>query len=370
MRTSRVIFRKASYDYATLKPLIFEMADYFCPHSIRSGSRVVIKPNLLAPAPPDRAIVTNPLVVRGVAEYLLQRGARVSICDSQAMGTFQKVLKESGLKDALKGLDVECREFGESVKVDIGEPFGAIEIARDVMEADAVVNLPKLKTHAQMLMTLGVKNLFGCIVGLRKPQWHFRTGVSREMFAHLLVSIHKAVKPAFTLIDGILAMEGEGPGRSGTPRELGLLAASDDAIALDISICTMLGPAAERLFTNAAAKQMGLAPDDIELSGEIPGIRNFKFPEIVPVVFGPKGFHGFMRRHLVQRPVPEGSLCRMCGECWKYCPAKAITHDRERIHFDYDRCIRCYCCIEVCPHGALRAEEPLVGRAIRKMKGL
>jgi ferredoxin len=221
-----------------------------------------------------------------------------------------------------------------------------------------------------MLMTLGVKNLFGCIVGLRKPQWHFRTGVSREMFATLLVKIHNAVNPAFTIVDGILAMEGEGPGRSGIPRELGIIAGSNDAIALDMSVCDMLELAEDRVFTNRAAKDMGFAPDDREVLGEMPGIKNFKFPEIVPVVFGPKRFHGFMRRHLVQRPVPEGPLCRMCGECWKYCPAEAITRGKEEIHIDYDRCIRCYCCIEVCPHGALRAEEPLVGRAIRKLKGL
>jgi uncharacterized protein (DUF362 family)/NAD-dependent dihydropyrimidine dehydrogenase PreA subunit len=369
MRPSRVIIRQASYDYAKLKPVIFEMADFCCPHSIRTGSRVVVKPNLLAPAPPDRAMVTHPLVVKGVVEYLLQRGAGVSISDSQAMGTFHKVLKESGLKEALSGLDVEFREFRESVKVDIGEPFNKIEIARDVMEADAVVNLPKLKTHAQMLMTLGVKNLFGCIVGLRKPQWHFRTGVNREMFAKLLVKIHNAVNPFFTIADGIIAMEGEGPGRSGTPRELGVIAGSSDAVALDTVICRMLGLTPDHVLTNRAAREMGYLPD-IEVDGEMPVIRKFKFPELVPVVFGPERFHGFVRRHLVQRPVPGESLCKLCGECWKYCPPKAITHDREQIHIDYDKCIRCYCCIEVCPHGALRAKEPLAGKAIRKLKGM
>lgn len=370
MGTSRVIIRKASYEYTTLKPLIYEMADSLCPVSIRSGSRVIIKPNLLAPASPDRAIVTHPLVVKGIVEYLLQRGARVSVSDSQAMGTFQKALKESGLRDTLKGLKVEFREFRESVKVDIGDPFNRIEIARDVMEADAVVNVPKLKTHVQMLMTLGVKNLFGCIVGLRKPEWHFRTGVSRELFAKLLVQIHNAVNPSFTIMDGILAMEGEGPGRSGTPRELGVLAGSDNAIALDITLCRMLGLAADRVFTNSAAKEMGYAPDVIEVSGEMPVIKKFRFPEIVPLVFGPGRFHGFMRRHLVQRPASEASLCKMCGECRKYCPAKAITHKEKKIHIDYDHCIRCYCCIEVCPHGALRSKEPVAGKVMRRFRML
>jgi uncharacterized protein (DUF362 family)/Pyruvate/2-oxoacid:ferredoxin oxidoreductase delta subunit len=368
MEPSNVIIRKASYEYSTLKPVIFEIADSLCPASVRSGSRVIIKPNLLAPASPDRAIVTHPHVVKAIAEYLLERGARVTVSDSQAMGTFQKTLKESGLRETLKGLAVEFREFRESVNVDIGEPFKEIAIARDIMEADAVVNVPKLKTHVQMLMTLGVKNLFGCIVGLRKPEWHFRTGVNRELFARLLVQIHNAVRPAFTVIDGILAMEGEGPGRSGTPRELGLLAGSDNAIALDITLSRMLGLTADRVFTNKAAGEMGCIPESIAVSGEMPLIEAFRFPEIVPLVFGPGLFHGFMRRHLVQRPVPDTGTCRMCGECRQYCPARAITEKKGTLHIDYDRCIRCYCCIEVCPHGALRSAEPLAGKVVRRFK--
>jgi uncharacterized protein (DUF362 family)/Pyruvate/2-oxoacid:ferredoxin oxidoreductase delta subunit len=311
-------------------------------------------------------MVTHPLVVKGVAEYCLHRGAYVQISDSQAMGTFDRVMKESGMGKALEGMNVICKEFKESVKVDVGEPFNRIEIAKDALEADIVINLPKLKTHTQMSMTLGVKNLFGCIVGVRKPEWHFRTGVNREAFAQLLVRIHNAVRPALSILDGILAMEGEGPGRSGRPRELGVLAGSNDAVALDMTVCRILGREPHRLFTNKAAEDMGYVPD-MEILGEAPAVRNFQFPETVPLVFGPRSLHGFMRRHLVQRPLPDDSLCRLCGECGNYCPAKAISFDEKRIHFDYDKCIRCYCCIEVCPHGALRTKEPLMGRAMRKL---
>ena len=213
MSSVRVFLRQASYDYPSLKPLIFEMADSLCGEAVRNHSRVVIKPNLLAPASPERAMVTHPMVVKAVVDYCLHRGAHVQVSDSQAMGSFDRVLKESGLGKALKGMDVVCKEFKESVKLDVGEPFNKIEIARDALEADVLISLPKLKTHVQMLMTLGVKNLFGCIVGLRKPEWHFRTGVNREAFAQLLVRIHDAVRPSLTIIDGILAMEGEGPGR-------------------------------------------------------------------------------------------------------------------------------------------------------------
>jgi uncharacterized protein (DUF362 family)/Pyruvate/2-oxoacid:ferredoxin oxidoreductase delta subunit len=367
MKKSRVIFRSASYDYGTLKPLIFGVIDSLCAGRIKKGSRVVIKPNLLAPAGPERAMVTHPLVVKAVAEYVLEQGGRPQISDSPAMGSFWKVLNESGLGKALKGMDVEFREFRESVAVDTGEPFKKVEIAKDVLEADLLINVPKLKTHAQMRMTLGVKNLFGCVVGLRKPEWHFRTGVNRELFAALLVKIHHAIRPAVTVLDGILAMEGQGPGRSGTPRELGIIAACNDAYALDIAVCRMLGVDPYRVFTNKAAREMGHVVDEIEVTGEVPVVDHFRFPDIAPLVFGPERLHGFMRRHLVQRPLQDGSICRLCGECWKYCPAKAISREGVGIRIDYDRCIRCYCCIEVCPHAALRTKEPLLGKAFRKL---
>ena len=368
MRKSTVVIRQASYDYRTLRSIIFEIIDSFCGDRVRPGSRVVIKPNLLAPAHPDKAMVTHPLVVKAVAEYAIQKGGRVQISDSQAMGSFEKVLNEGGFRDALKGLDVEFREFKESVEVDLGEPFRKIEIAKDAMDADLLINLPKLKTHTQMRMTLGVKNLFGCIAGLRKPEWHFRAGVNRELFASLLVKVHNAVRPAVTILDGVLAMEGEGPGKSGTPRDLGIIAGSNDANALDITICKMLGIEPYSVFTIKAAGDMGLIPEDIEVSGGIPAIADFRYPDIVPLVFGPQILHGFMRRHLVQRPMPNVSSCRLCGECWKYCPAKAISRDGNRIRIDYEKCIRCYCCIEVCPHAALQTREPLLGKALRKLK--
>ena len=177
---SEVIIRKAEYNYSTLKPIIFEIMDSLAGEQIQKNIRVVIKPNLLAPASPDKALVTHPLVVKAIVEYILDRGAKPQISDSPAMGSFDRVLRESGIKEALSGLNVEYKEFKDSVSVDIGKPFGKIDIAEDAVHADFFINLPKLKTHTQMLLTLGIKNLFGCIAGLRKPEWHFRTGVNRE----------------------------------------------------------------------------------------------------------------------------------------------------------------------------------------------
>jgi uncharacterized protein (DUF362 family)/Pyruvate/2-oxoacid:ferredoxin oxidoreductase delta subunit len=363
----KVIVRKASYDYETLRTVIFDIMDGLDNGQISKGRRVLIKPNLLAPATPEGAMLTHPLVIKAVAEYVHDKGGRIQVSDSPAMGSFEKVLKESGIAKALGDIPVDFREFKNSREVKVGEPFKKIEIAEDALDADVLINIPKLKTHSQMLLTLGVKNLFGCIVGLRKPEWHLRAGVEKERFAQLLVQIYKTIRPSITIMDGILAMEGEGPGKSGTPRKLGLIMGSTDALAMDIAVTEMLGLKPETLFTNKAATDMGLAPGDIKTDGEMLVVKNFALPVIGPVIFGPPALHGFMRRHFIQRPDVDNRLCKHCGECWKYCPAKAITPSEKEIAFDYDRCIRCFCCVEVCPHGALRTAETLPGKVLGKL---
>ncbi len=364
----RVVVKRADYEYGTVRDAVFGIMHSIGGERISKGSRVLIKPNLLAPATPDRAMLTHPAVVRAVVEYVLERGAVPRVGDSPAMGSFDKILKESGIGGALDGLDVELAEFKDSVVVEAGEPsFSKLEIARDALEADVIINLPKLKTHGQMLLTLGVKNLFGCVVGLRKPEWHLRTGVDRETFARVIVLIYKRLKPAFTILDGILAMEGDGPGKGGKPKHVGVLMGSDNALALDMTVCRMLGIAPRAVLTNKIAEEMGLLDGGIEVEGDLPEVKGFKMPDISPVVFGPQPFHGLLRRHLVQRPVPDESACRLCGDCFRFCPAKAITIKEKTVRFDYDKCIRCYCCLEVCPHGAIKTEEPLGGRIMRKL---
>lgn len=364
-----VYFKKAEYEYPVLRPLISQMLEDALADRIQSQTRVLIKPNFLAVAKPEHAILTHPLVVRAAAEFVLKKGGRVLISDSQGMGSFERILKEGGYKDAISRLDgnVEAMPFKETVKVDIGEPFGQIEMARSAIDADVVINLAKLKSHTQMLLTLGVKNMFGCIVGLKKPEWHLRSGIKRQIFARLLVQIYRAISPAVTLIDGITALEGQGPGKRGIPRHIGVLVSSTSAPSADAAICKMLGLDFQQLPTCRAARELGLLNALPEISGDFTKVSNFKLPQMGPLSFGPKRLQPYLRKHLIQRPAVDPKRCKMCGECWNICPAGAITPYAQTIGFDYDRCIRCYCCIEICPHGALQAVETLPGRVIRKL---
>lgn len=362
---TKVYIRNASYDSRLLRPLIYEMLDSRGPEWIRAGDRVLIKPNMLLPAEPDKGIVTHPLIVRLTAQYLLEKGAKVQVSDSPPIGSFHKLVRISGYQAALEDLDVELKPFTDSVRVDVGEPFGAIEICRDVMEADIVINLAKLKSHAQMYLTLGVKNLFGTIVGLRKPEWHMRAGVDRVMFAQLLVRIYEAVAPDFTLVDGIMALQGQGPGKSGQPRSLGLLVGGANAHAVDKTICTLLGLDPQQLLTYQSARKLDLFDGEVYVNGDLRIVDDFLFPELHSLSMGPERMNRFMRRFVIQKPVVDNHRCKLCGECWSICPARVITHNTKGIRFDYDKCIRCYCCLEVCLHGAIRAKEPLLGRLRR-----
>ncbi len=361
---ARVFIKTSSYDYAALKPQVFELMDACGGNRIAGKSRILIKPNFLSAAKPETAIVTHPMLTKAVAEYVIARGARPQVSDSPAVGSFGRALKESGTLDALKGLDVDCRPFGSSLAVDVGDPFGRIDLAGDAVNADFVVNLPKLKTHNLMILTLGVKNLFGCVVGLRKSEWHLKMGTNTDMLARLFVRIHERVKPRITILDGILAMEGDGPGRGGRPKHLGILMGSESAYALDRAVCHLLGVDPDRILINRCAREMGLAAGSIDLEGRPPEIQDFKLPE-GGISFGTGRLQDFVRRIFLPKPYADPDDCTGCALCSKICPASAVLKKGQGVAFDYDKCIRCYCCTEVCPHGALRLRVPALRKLFR-----
>jgi uncharacterized protein (DUF362 family)/Pyruvate/2-oxoacid:ferredoxin oxidoreductase delta subunit len=358
-----VIVRTSTYDYAQLRGNVNDILTGLDRGIIEKGSRVLIKPNLLTAAEVGQAITTHPMVIRAAAEYAVSRGANVQISDSNAMSRFHKVVAVCGLQEALKGLPVTLSELKASRSVAANGKFGTLELSADALDADVIINLPKLKTHSQMGLTLAIKNLFGCVVGFRKSEWHFRVGEDKELFAELLVNIFTLLKPSINLIDGILAMEGNGPGTGGTPRHIGVLAGSTDALSLDIAVCTMVGLDPNVLLTNRAAIDMGMSPD-IDINGRLPVFGDFRVPDVRDLLFGPRFARNFIRRHVASRPTNMKNSCKLCNKCVDICPASAIENTGQDLLFDYESCIRCYCCMEACPHGSLKKHETVVKKLI------
>ncbi|MEJ2638591.1 MAG: DUF362 domain-containing protein [Desulfosarcinaceae bacterium] len=363
---NHVWIEPASYDGPHLKRLIYAMLDRLPKGAIGPGKRVLIKPNLLVPAVPEQAATTHPLVVAAVAEFACELGAQVTVADSPVAVSADRVLRKGGYLKVLEGLPVRTANLEATIPVEIGDPFGLVPMAEAVMRSDVVLNLAKLKTHTQMLLSLGVKNLFGCVVGMEKARWHLRTGIDRLQFASLLARICAAVQPAYTIVDGILAMEGQGPGLRGEPRDFGLLVGGDNPFAVDKAICLLLGLEPHRLPTSRQAEALALFDGQVHIHGDVSICHDFNFPDLGPLSAGQTPLQRWMRRHLIQRPVADNRRCKLCRACWELCPAKVIGHDIRGIQIDAEGCIRCYCCIEVCPHGAITAKQPLLGRLFNR----
>ena len=334
---------------------------------VRPGQRVLLKPNLIHPHNSLRGSCTHPSLVAEVARMALQAGARVVVGDSPGYHSASAVARKSGLLNLLSHLHVPLVEFTEQVAVprDPRDVFRDLRLAREVVEADVLINLPKLKTHSQMLLTLAVKNLFGCVVGTRKAQWHLAAGRDRDLFAQMLLEVYLAARPALNILDGIVAMEGDGP-TNGTPRQMNLLAASTDGIALDAVVATLVGVPPEDLATLRAAHTRGVGQTDlsrIDLCGssiaEI-AVTDFRIPSASGAVeFGPKFLQRWLKNVLTPRPGVNESLCEGCGICAKVCPARCISLHETPAHIDIDTasCIRCFCCQEMCPKGAVNIER-------------
>ena len=180
---------------------------------VQPGQTVLLKPNLLGAARPEKCHTTHPAVVKSVGALVKAAGGKLIIADSPAIDSFKKVIRECGMDQVAQELGAELVELKDPTpaKTPQGSLYASLEIARLALEADVVINLPKLKTHCQMLMTLAVKNLFGCIVAQRKAAWHHQAGLDRMTFASLLMDIYGAVKPGLSILDGIWGMEGRGP---------------------------------------------------------------------------------------------------------------------------------------------------------------
>ena len=260
---------------------------------IRRGDHVLLKPNLLKPSHPDAAVTTHPKLILTIAQMCLDLGAHVTIGDSPGFFSLKKVAQSLGLTDPCKKMNIKIQEFRSPVpRKSIRNDHTLKQFKHDrlMIESDVIINLPKLKSHQQLALTGAIKNLYGCIPGKRKAKYHYQFGDRDNLFAEMLIENYELIRPTFTLVDAIVAMEGNGPAR-GRPKNVGLLIAGKDAVSIDRILCEIIGLPPELLRTLTAAKTLGVGNtelENIELVGALLGeikVRDFLKAQAMPIKF-------------------------------------------------------------------------------------
>lgn len=339
---------------------------------VSPGQRVLIKPNLIHGTPPERGATTHPEVLRAVIGEVRASGGEPVVGESPGYESLHVAAKKSGLLEVMEELEVPAIAFEAwtDVRLAPGRLVPSLPIATPVVEADVVISLPKLKSHGLVVYTGCVKNMFGVICGTQKAQYHLRFQ-DREVFSRLLAEIYAVARPTLSILDGVIGMDGNGP-RNGDPAPLGLMLAGADGVAVDTVACRIVNidPLTSPPIRIAAQMGLGAASlHEIELAG--PPIQTlvmsgFRAPRAVRPSMRQRVMSGrtgaAMRNLFTTRPAINSQACRGCTICASACPAKAIEMRGRQALIDYNKCVRCYCCQEVCEHGAIDLRTPLLAR--------
>lgn len=341
---------------------------------VHADERIILKPNLLVGSDPKDAVTTHPAVFSAVARALLGTGADLTWGDSPGIGTGMGAGKRAGIAAAAADLGLEAADFGNGriASFPDGRLIKQFTIAASVLDADGLVSLPKMKTHALTRMTGAIKNQFGCIPGMLKGEFHTRMP-DAVRFSQMLVDLNRFLRPRLFVMDGIVAMEGNGP-RGGTPRAVGVLLLSEDPVAVDSVACRImaLDPSLVEPIVWGARWGLGTATEIDLLGDELPVLEDYNVNRSRLSTTGRSMGNTLGKQLLTPRPHVVDERCTRCGTCVAVCPVdpKAIAFpegDRTKapVH-DYAACIRCYCCQEMCPEHAIEVKTPLLGRLIRR----
>lgn len=312
MTSSVSLLQATSYDISVLRSSIEALLEPLGGMSafVKPGDRVLLKPNLLTGARPTKECVTRPEIVYCVAKLVQEAGGFPFLGDGPAFGSAQGVAKANGYLPLIEELKVPIVEFSGQRYKTVSDEFDHLLLSKEVMNADVVINLPKVKSHVQITLTLGVKNLFGCVPGKMKAWWHMEAGKDADRFGQMLVETARTISPNLTILDGIVGHEGNGPS-GGEPRELGLLAASADVFALDRAIVAVLQVDPDRIPTVRMSRRLGLCPEleEIEfplLRPEALTIADWKWPDkMMPIDFGAPRVVKSTFKHLYVRFIKE-----------------------------------------------------------------
>jgi uncharacterized protein (DUF362 family)/Pyruvate/2-oxoacid:ferredoxin oxidoreductase delta subunit len=372
-----VVVRCESYDFETVQAAfkrglgLLGGASQFA----AVGEKILVKPNLLVGESPDHCVSPNPAMFQAVLEEFIATGASLSFGDSPAVGSLSMAARQSGLLPVAEKLGVPMADFQTSVTVPFpdGNLIKQFTLVKAAAETDGLISLCKLKSHALTRITGAVKNQFGCVPGVLKTEFHTSLP-NPQVFSRMLVDLNRLIKPRLFIMDGVMAMEGNGP-RNGTPRKMNVILMSTDPVALDATVCKLVNLDPKLVDTIGFGEQFGLGSTRIEYLGD--PVETFITPDF-NVNREPPGSNSnrspfvatLIRRYVSQRPVIDPEKCTRCGKCEEICPAqpKALSWADGRKQppvYDYSLCIRCFCCQEMCPHEAISVKTPLIRRLVR-----
>jgi uncharacterized protein (DUF362 family)/Pyruvate/2-oxoacid:ferredoxin oxidoreductase delta subunit len=344
-------------DYDTIGQAIDQVFLHF-PLKVR-GMMVLIKPNVLRSSEASEGIVTNPAMLRAVVERLEQmEPASIVVGDNPGLfdyGANETSFRRTGLMEAAKGY---YQNIGnDSVTVPFNPEFMPnVSVSRAVLEADVVISLPKFKTHGLTVVTGAIKNSYGILPGAQKARLHKAAGTP-ERFHELIVEVFRLRVPDLFIVDAVVGMEGNGPA-SPDLREIGLLLASDNAVAVDAVIATMMGCEPGKLRFLRRARELELGDyhlNAIEIIGELKRLPDFKLPPLGgEAILQNEVIQNLIQTRTVLLPQVDAELCTSCGTCVEHCAASALSFGAEGLPVvDADSCITCFCCQEMCPEKAI-----------------
>lgn len=361
------VTRTAGYEEELVLASVKRHFDYFkLSEKLRPGMKVVLKPNLLMKRTPEEATTTHPAVVKGVILCLQQLGIRDIVIAESPGGPYTRaylspIFSSTGMRQVARETGVSLYDACKSYETEVKNPVmcSSFTLIEPFADADFVIDLPKLKTHGMMLLSGGVKNLFGTIPGLMKPELHWRFP-EKERFSAMLLDLCETVRPHFVLCDAVVSMEGDGPS-GGTPKQTGMLLSAESPYALDLLLCKVVGLSAKEVLTVRQAVERGLCParvEEIPLAGDPPTyFPDFQKPRSKSIDFSehiPKPLQALANRFLTSRPAIQASRCIGCGKCAESCPPKTIRIENRKAQIDPKGCIRCFCCHEMCPVKAIQ----------------
>lgn len=338
----------------------------------KKDEKILLKPNLLVADPPEKCVTTHPSVFKAVVEIFLTTGATLTYGDSPAVGSAKGAAKKAGLKAIGDELNIPIADFKTGVDVFYkdGRQNKKFVIAKGVVEADGIISIPKFKTHGLERITCCVKNQFGCIPGVLKGEFHCKVP-DADNFAKMLLDLNRFANPRLYIVDGITGMDGNGP-RGGNPRQMNLIALSEDPVALDATLCRLIDLNPDFVPTVKFGREFGMGAfyeEDIELLGDdFNGFvcRDFDVIRSPVRPYQQTGRRKFINNRIVPKPYIVEEKCQMCGICVTMCPASPKAVDwqgRDKTippAYNYKSCIRCYCCQELCPENAIKLKEPLL----------